>query len=137
MLDGSLRCRVDGALGTVVTDVAKAVGGGASAPSPGWLMRAALAACDTVTIAMEAAREGIELTDLEVTVDSVSDSRGMLGVDDAVPPGPLAVRVRIRLAASNADDDRLRALVERAESRSAVLDAITRAVPVTTEIVTG
>ena len=86
---------------------------------------------------MEAAREGIELTDLEVHVESDSDSRGMLGVDDAIPAGPLAVRVRIRVAASNAGGDRLRELIERAESRSAVHDAVSRAVPVTTEIVTG
>jgi hypothetical protein len=47
------------------------------------------------------------------------------------------VRVRIELAASNAGPDELRELVHRAEARSAVGDAIARAVPVTTEIVTS
>jgi hypothetical protein len=44
--------------------------------------------------------------------------------------------VRIELAASNASEDELRELVRRAESRSAVGDAVARAVPVTTEVVT-
>jgi uncharacterized OsmC-like protein len=85
---------------------------------------------------MEAARDGVELTGLEVTVDSESDFRGILGVDDSVQPGPLAVRVRIQLASSNASQDQLREMVERAETRSPVRDALARALPMTTEIVT-
>jgi hypothetical protein len=84
---------------------------------------------------MEAARAGVDLTKLAVTVDSESDNRGVLGVGDA-HPGPIAVRVRIELSASNATVDELRELVHRAESRSAVADAIKRQVAVTTEIVT-
>jgi uncharacterized OsmC-like protein len=134
LFDG-LRCRVDGPFGELTTDMATSLGGGASGPSPGWLMRAALASCDATIVAMEAARAGIELTKLAVSVVSESDNRGVLGVGDA-PPGPLSVRVRIELAASNASEDELRELVHRAESRSAVADAVARAVPVTTEIVT-
>lgn len=129
-----LRIRVTGPGGDVITDMATALGGGASAPSPGWLLRAALAACDASMVALEAARDGVELTELTVTVDSDSDDRGILGVDDSVPPGPLAVRIRIRLAADDATGDQLREIARRAESRSAVRDAIARAVPVTTEI---
>ena len=131
-----LRCRVEGPSGELMTDMAKSLGGGGSAPSPGWLMRAALASCDATIIAMEAARAGIELTKLAVTVVSESDNRGVLGVGD-VRPGPLSVRVRIELAASNASEDQVRELVHRAESRSAVGDAIANEVAVTTEIVTS
>ncbi len=133
---GGLQCRVEGPSGELMTDMAKSLGGGGSAPSPGWLMRAALASCDATIVAIEAARAGIELTKLAVTVVSESDNRGVLGVGDA-RPGPLSVRVRIELAASNATEDQLRALVHRAESRSAVGDAIAREVAVTTEIVTS
>ena len=136
ILAGGLSCRVEGPFGQLTTDMAESLGGGGSAPSPGWLMRAALASCDATIVAMEAARSGIELTKLAVSVVSESDNRGVLGVGDA-PPGPLSVRVRIELAASNAGEDELRELVHRAESRSAVLDAVSRAVPVTTEVVTG
>ena len=133
--DHGLRFRITGPNGEVFSDMAESVGGGASAPTPGWLMRAALAACDASTVVIEAAREGIELTDLTVAVDSESDSRGALGVDDSIPPGPLSVRVRIELAATNASADKLRGLAERVQARSVVGDALARPIPVTTEIV--
>jgi uncharacterized OsmC-like protein len=137
VIDRGLRVRIEGPNGEVFSDMAESAGGDGSAPTPGWFMRAALASCDATTVAMEAAREGIELTDLRVTVESESDSRGALGLDDAIPAGPLEVRVRIEVAASNAGADRLRELVRRAEARSAVGDALARAIDVTTEVVTG
>jgi OsmC-like protein len=70
-----------------------------------------------------------------VTVESESDFRGVLGVDDSVRPGPLAVRVRIELAAPDATEDQLRELVQRAEARSPVRDALMREVSVITELV--
>ena len=133
--ESGLRFRISGPHGEVVTDMAESVGGGATAPTPGWLMRAALASCDASTVVLEAAREGIELTDLRITVESESDSRGVLGLDDSVTAGPLEVRVRIELAASNATPEQLREVVERAESRSAVGDALARPISVTTEVV--
>lgn len=132
-----LRFRVEGPQGEVITDMSKTVGGGATAPTPGWLLRAALASCDATAVAMEAARRGVELTDLTVTVESESDFRGALGVDDSVRPGPSAVRVRIQLAGANATEDQLREIVQRAESRSPVHDAVVREISMTTEIVTG
>jgi uncharacterized OsmC-like protein len=131
-----LRFRVAGPQGDVISDMSRAVGGGAKAPSPGWLLRAALASCDATLVAMEAARDGVELSDLTVTVDSESDFRGILGVEDSVHPGPLEVRVRIQLAANNASDDQLHKIAQRAESRSPVRDALARAVSMTTEITT-
>src|SRR5919198_3946356 len=119
-----LRFRVDGPNGEVITDMSKTVGGGATAPTPGWLLRAALASCDATAVAMDAASEGVELTALTVTVESESDFRGALGVGDSVPPGPSAVRVRIQLAGANATEDQLNEIVQRAESRSPVRDAV-------------
>jgi uncharacterized OsmC-like protein len=132
-----LRFRVEGPKGGLVSDMSKSVGGGATAPTPAWLLRAALASCDATLVAMEAARDGVELTELEVTVESDSDFRGILGVDDSVHPGPLALRVRIQLAASNATEDRLREIAQRAESRSPVRDVVARVIPMTTEIAIG
>jgi uncharacterized OsmC-like protein len=132
-----LRFRVEGPNGSVSSDMTKAVGGDASAPSPGWLLRAALASCDATLVAMEAARDGIDLTGLEVSVESDSDFRGVLGVDDSAQPGPLAVRVRIQLTSSDATEDQLREIVERAEKHSPVRDALARALRMETEIVTG
>ena len=137
VLDQGLRFRVEGPNGHVSSDMSESVGGGATAPTPAWLQRAALASCDATLVAMEAARDGIELTDLTVTVDSETDFRGILGVDDSIHPGPLAVRVRIQLGAADATEDQLREIVQRAESRSPVRDALERAVSMTTEIVTA
>lgn len=135
--EDGLRFRVEGPWASLTTDMAESVGGGASAPTPGWLLRAALAACDATLVAMEAAREGIELTDLEVSVDGESDFRGVLGVDPSVHAGPVSVRVGIRLAAANAGEEQLRAIVERAEAHSPVRDALVRDVALTTDLTVG
>jgi uncharacterized OsmC-like protein len=137
VLEDGLRFRVVGPGPALTTDMAKSVGGGGSGPTPAWLMRAALAACDATLVAIEAAREAIELTNLEVSVESESDFRGILGVDPTVQPGPLAMRVGIRIAAADASDEQLRAIVERAESRSPVRDALARELPMNTEISIG
>jgi uncharacterized OsmC-like protein len=132
-----LRFRVNGPNGAITTDMSESVGGGASAPTPGWLMRAALAACDATTVAMEAARDGIELSDLTVSVESDTDFRGVLGVNGSPHPGPLAIRVRIELAAPDASEEQLREVVRRAEERSPVRDALVREISMSTEVVTG
>jgi len=137
VLEDGLRCRVEGPAGAVVTDMARAVGGGESAASPGWMMRAALAACDATIIAIEAAREGVTLERLRVSVESDSDFRGILGLGDDVRPGPLDVRIRIELSAADASVEQLRAIVARAEARSPVGDAIAHGVSVRTEVEVG
>src|SRR5437763_16127941 len=68
--EDGLRFRVEGPKGAVTTDMAGSVGGGASAPTPAWLMRAALASCDAKLIAIEAARHGVAHTHLTVTGNS-------------------------------------------------------------------
>lgn len=134
-IESGLRVHVEAPDGsTLVSDMPAGVGGGGSAPSPGWLMRAALAACDATLIAMRAAEEGVTLTMLEVVVDSESDDRGLLGADDSVPAGPLRSRVRIRLAADGVDEARLRDIVDWARHHSPVDDAMCRAVPVSVEV---
>jgi len=134
-IEDTLRCHAVASDGTAVkSDMPASVGGGGAAPSPGWLMRAALANCDATLIAMRAAQMGIELSDLEVIVDSESDDRGLLGMDDSVPAGPLSMRTRIRIGAEGASEEDLREIIEWAEKHSPVADAIRRAVPMKTEV---
>lgn len=134
-VEADLRCRVTGPHGAViVSDMPAGVGGGGTAPSPGWLMRAAHAACDATLIAMRAAEENIELSRLEVSVDSDSDDRGLLGVDDATPAGPIRTRVRVSIAAPGVTEAKLRELVEWARQHSPVDEAMQRAVPVSVTI---
>ncbi|MFQ5523867.1 MAG: OsmC family protein [Acidimicrobiia bacterium] len=133
-----LKVQVRGSRGeSLVSDMPPSVGGAGTAPTPGWLMRAAIASCDTTVIAMRAAQEGVELSDLEVVVDSESDDRGLLGMDESVPPGPLGVRIRIRIAAGGVPQERLREIVDWALQHSPVPDAVQRAVPVAFEIETS
>lgn len=135
VVEQGLRCRAEGPNGAVlVSDMPTALGGGASAPSPGWLLRAALANCDATMIALRAAQVGVALSRLEVTVESRSDDRVMLGAVDGGFPGPLEMRVRVRIAADGVDDDALREIVAWALAHSPVGDAVMRAIPLTVEI---
>lgn len=139
VVEEGLRCRASGPRGAVLlSDMPRSVGGGGAAPTPGWLLRAALANCDATVIAMRAAQLGIVLTMLEVSVDSESDDRGLLGIgNDPVPAGPLSMRVRVRIAADDIAPEQLREIVEWAEAHSPVGDAIRRSVPLSTEIKIG
>jgi uncharacterized OsmC-like protein len=135
VMEDGLRCRVEHTTGAVmITDMPSGVGGEGSAPTPGWIARAAQASCDATVIAMRAAELGIPIQRLEVIVDSESDDRGLLGMDDAVPAGPLSSRIRVRVTAEGIDPERLRELVEWADHHSPVSDAIRRAVPTTVEV---
>ena len=138
VMDEGLRCRVEGPDGwAVVTDMPAAVGGGAVAPSPAWLVRAAWASCAATAIAMRAAELDIALTDLEVTAESETDMRGLLAVGDGVAPGPARARLRVRLEADGVDGGQLEELVRWADAHSPVGDALRRAVPVELEIAAG
>jgi uncharacterized OsmC-like protein len=122
---------------TIETDMPTGVGGADTAPSPGWLFRAALAACDATLVAMRAAMLGIELSSAEVSIDSESNDYGILGIDESVPAGPLSVRTRISVTAKDADEAAVRDLVEWATAHCPVCDAVKRAVPVTVEVGTA
>lgn len=130
--------RVTGPSGaTITTDMVPSVGGTASAPSPGWLLRAAEASCVATLIAMRAAMLDITLDSLEVTVDSESDDRGILGVDEDVPAGPLSGRVAVRLTAAGIDPATLEDVARWGVKHCPVCDALERAVPVTIEVATA
>jgi uncharacterized OsmC-like protein len=74
---------------------------------------------------------------VNVTIDSESNDYGILGIDESVPAGPLSVRTRVRVAASNADEATLRDVVEWAIAHCPVCDATKRAVPITIAIEVG
>jgi uncharacterized OsmC-like protein len=122
---------------TVRTDMPEGIGGGDTEPSPGWLFRAAIASCDVTLIAMRAAMLGVELKELQVTIDSESNDHGILGIDPSGPAGPLSARTRVRVAADGIDEQALRDLVEWGVAHCPVCDATKRAVPTTVEIEVG
>jgi uncharacterized OsmC-like protein len=131
VIEGGLRASAIGPEGqTLVCDMPEVLGGGASAPSPGWMMRAALANCEAIMIALRAAQFGVELNKLEVRVDSLSDDRGMLGMDDSRPAGPLNVKISIRIGAEGVSEEMLHEIVDWAEKHSPVGEPLTRIMPV-------
>jgi uncharacterized OsmC-like protein len=131
-LEDGLRFRVGGpTTEEVFTDMPAAVGGNDSAPSPGWLLRAAVASCVGTLVAMEAARAGLQLSLLDVRVDSESDDRGILGMDPSVPAGPLSMRIVVHIAAPGADATTLEQVARRGVDRCPVADAVQRAVETT------
>ncbi len=90
-LTTGLQCELSGPYNErLITDMPQAMGGAASGPNPGWLLRGALASCTATVIAMRAAKLGVALSSLEVTVESESDNRGILGLDENVSAGLVA-----------------------------------------------
>ncbi len=134
-LESGLRVTVSGPDGeSIATDMPSAVGGAGSAASPGWLFRAALAACVLSLATMRAAQLGVTGFTCEVDVDSESDDRGILGVDPEVPAGPRSIRVGFRMSADAAGDAQLAEVARWAVDHCPVAEAAGRAVPVSIDI---
>ena len=123
---------VDGA--SMRTDMPRGIGGGATAPSPGWFLRAAEAACVAALIGIRAAALRIDLETVEVAVDSELDDRGILGMADDIPAGPLSTRVAVTIGAPGREPGELEALVRWAIDHCPVTDAVSRAVPLEVEV---
>jgi uncharacterized OsmC-like protein len=118
----------------MISDMPSTVGGEGTAPTPGWYMQAALATCNATGIAMKAAREGIELTTLEVSIETESDTRGIFGIDKSIQAGPLNMSIRVRIGAKGVPKEKLQEIVKWNEKYSYVGNAICRSVPLKTEV---
>ena len=109
-------------------------GGDGEGVTPGWPLRAGLAACVGTLIVFKAAAQGIELESLELTVGGRSDLRGLFAMQDehgvAISAAPLEVRLEVRVAAPGVARDRLLALVEQANLCSPVASALRQTVPI-------
>jgi uncharacterized OsmC-like protein len=134
-LESGLRVVVAGPGGEeLVTDMPKGVGGAGSAPSPGWFLRGALAACALSLATMRAAQLGMSGFRCEVEVDSESNDYGILGLDASTPAGPLSVRFQFRMAADGAGLDALEEIAVWAVDHCPVADAVKRGVPLHIEV---
>jgi uncharacterized OsmC-like protein len=107
----------------VETDMPIALGGAEKAPGPEWLLAAALASSYATAIALTAAKLGIELTALEVSVGAESDARGLLGIDD-VSAAMTGFNVRVDIGAEDVSDAEVWWLLHCAEVNSPVLSTI-------------
>ena len=134
VIENGLRCRVQSPDGKeIYTDMSASLGGTATANSPGWLSRAAIASCDATLLAIRAARQGIELDSIEVNVDASSDGRGMI-LDEGVSPGSAEIHVRFNVGAKRASAEQVQELVDWVVGHSPVGTDIARAVDVSVEV---
>ncbi len=107
--------------------------GADNAPTPVEYLLAALAACLTSGLANIAAARGVELTEVESTVEGDINLLGILGLSDEVRNGYNHIRVGFTIA-GDAPPEKLRELVEQSRARSAVFDVITNSVPVDIDV---
>lgn len=132
IVDG-LRCESQEDGFAIVTDLPPGIGGAASAPSPGALVRAALGSCLAMGYRLRCARAGVPLPAVTVTVESEEVLAGLLDIDSAAPPGFTELRVRVELTGA-APRAQLRQLVAEADRLSPVLDVLTRGLIVENEL---
>lgn len=105
-------------------------------PNPAEYLLHALAACLTTSLVYVAAARGVELTEVESTLEGDMDVQGALGLSDEYRNGFEQIRISFRVA-GYASEEKLREVVERAQQRSAVFDMVTNGVPVTVDVATA
>lgn len=97
-------------------------------PTPVEFLLHGLASCITAGIGNIAAIRGVTLTSVESTLEGDIDLNGIFGLSDA-RNGYQQIRASFTIA-GDAPADKLRAIVEQAQARSAVFDVLTNGVPV-------
>ncbi|WP_051063251.1 OsmC family protein [Ilumatobacter nonamiensis] len=106
-------------------DLPGAIGGGGSAPTPGVLLRAALGSCMAMSYRLRAAKHGIPVTRIDVTVETDSEVAGMLSLDAAAPPGYTGVRYHVEIDSPASPTD-VQQIIDEGDRLSPILDALGR-----------
>ncbi|MEN3540804.1 OsmC family protein [Microbispora sp. ZYX-F-249] len=109
--------------------------GSGNGPTPVEFLLHALAACLTSGLANIAAARGVQLTEVESTVEGDIDLLGVLGLSEQVRNGYQGIRVSLSIS-GDAPEEVLRGLVEQSRARSAVYDVFTNGVPVEIDVTT-
>ena len=89
----------------------------------------ALAACLTTSMVYHAAARGIEIEEIESSLEGDIDLLGFLALDPLVRQGFHGIRAKFKIKA-NASDDLLQGIVRLGTGHSPVFDSLTRGVPV-------
>ncbi len=120
-----LTCEIEEGPWRLTADMPPQVGGSAAGPTPGVYGRAALGSCLAIGYVLYAAKEGITLAGVEVTVEADFDHGGLFGVSD-VAPGYLEVRYAVTVHSDASEADVLRVL-DAADAHSPYRDIFGRA----------
>ena len=92
----------------------------------------ALAGCVTTTTVLHAAARGIRIESIATELEGDIDLQGLLALDDTVPAGYRAIRVKLDIVADCSDAE-LDDLLQFAQQHSPVCNTVCRPVPVTVE----
>lgn len=121
-----LRCTTREGPWSTESDLPGALGGSASGPTPSVLLRAALGSCMAMSYRLRAAKHGVDLTSIRVTVEADSEIAGMLFCDANALPGYTEVRYHVEIE-SSAPADQVRRLIDEGDRLSPLLDVVGRA----------
>jgi uncharacterized OsmC-like protein len=113
---------------TFRTDWPAEVGGRDSGPAPGEVILAALGGCVAMTYITKAATRGVDIEELEVTIEAAVDLRGTFQLA-AIRAGLAGARVTVSVR-SSADDAVLDELRQLVTQTSAVYDSLANPVPI-------
>lgn len=111
-VEDGLVCAFSDGIHAIDVDMPEAIGGTGTAPSPGYFGRAAICSCIAIGIKMTAARDGLVLDRVSVSIEQDFDNRGVLGMPGA-SAAPLDTRVEIAIS-SSAPTQKIKDLVDRA-----------------------
>lgn len=125
-LTDGLRCTTQEGPWSTNSDLPGALGGGGSTATPSVLLRAALGSCMAMSYRLRAAKHGIELTSILVTVEADSEIAGMLSCDALAPPGFTEIRYHVEIE-SPATPDEVNRVIDEGDRLSPLLDVFTRA----------
>ena len=108
--------------------------GGDNGPTPVEFLLHALLACLTAGVGNIAAARGVELTEVESSIEGNINLLGILGLNDEVRNGYEGLKVSFRIK-GNAPEEELEKIVFRSKDRSAVYDVLTNGVPIDIEVI--
>ena len=121
-----LHCTTHEGSWAITSDLPAALGGTGSAPNPSVMLRAALGSCMAMSYRLRAAKHGVELISIRVTVEADSEIAGMLSCDAPAPPGFTEIRYHVEIE-SPATPDEVNRVIDEGDRLSPLLDVFTRA----------
>jgi uncharacterized OsmC-like protein len=130
---GGTACEIEDGPWRMLADLDTESGCEGAAPDAGVLGRGALGACMVLGYELWAARLGVRIDDVRVTIETDYDALGMYALDDSVSPGWLAVRCTIEVTSSD-DPARVAEAIEQSHRYSPLMADISRPVPLTCDI---
>lgn len=116
---------------TIHVELPPFAGGWGTSPDPIQVCLTGLAACFAVTYAAVATGEGVKLSKLQVTAENWMDLRKQMGLSQ----DNIIEKVKFTVEAAGAPRETLQRLLKLAEQRCPGTECVTRAIPLSTELV--